>query len=315
MAAPTSDSAAVPPKPKVVYVLGAGRSGSTILGVALGNCDGVFFAGELYKWLPRAGAPKLEDAPRVAFWRSVRERFAPPSDANLASQAHRYLERSSALLHPVRRRAAGAGREPYRQLTGELFRAVAASAGAEYVVDTSHYPLRARELQSIDGIELYLVLLVRDPQDVVASFAREDVIERRFGPLTTRAYLLLTYALSAYVFLCQPRERRLALAYEDLLEDPSGVVRALLEEIGSDAPLPDFGSLQTGVPLHGNRLLADEVVALQSRRASLRESGERGGLGGRVFARLLLGALALLRPRLSASARAPSARRGPRASA
>ncbi len=297
MAAPTSDSASAPPKPKVVYVLGAGRSGSTILGVTLGNCAGVLFAGELYKWLPRAGQPKLEDAPRVDFWRAVRERMASAETPD-AARAHRLLERSSALFRPGRRRAASAVRGPYRRATAELFAAIAASAGVEYVVDTSHYPLRARELQAIDGIELYLVLLFRDPRDVVASFAREDVAERRFDPLTTRAYLLLTYALAACVFLRQPRERRVTLAYEDLLDDPAGVVRELLEQIGCDAPLPDFGALATGVPLHGNRLLADDVVALQPRR--LAPPG-RGGIGERVFARLLLGALALLRPRVGAS--------------
>ncbi|HEX4467726.1 MAG TPA: hypothetical protein VH025_11110, partial [Solirubrobacteraceae bacterium] len=45
---------------KVLYVMGAGRSGSTILGVMLGNCEGIFYAGELDKWLPREGRPKRE---------------------------------------------------------------------------------------------------------------------------------------------------------------------------------------------------------------------------------------------------------------
>ena len=39
----TADSRSATPPPKVLYVLGAGRSGSTILGVALGNFEGVFF--------------------------------------------------------------------------------------------------------------------------------------------------------------------------------------------------------------------------------------------------------------------------------
>jgi hypothetical protein len=306
MADVISQASSPPQKPKVIYVMGAGRSGSTILGVLLGNCADVLFAGELYKWLPRAGAPKLTDARRVEFWGSVRARLTMPQGL-APGEVHRYLERSSALARLgriVRRRRL---RDPYRRFAGELIGAIAATAGTDYVVDTSHYPLRARELQALDSVELHLVLLVRDPQDVVVSFARDDVAERRFDPLTTRAYLLLTYALSAWVFLRQPRERRATVFYEDLLDDPAGVLRALLDGVGSHAPLPDFGSLATGVALHGNRLLASDVVSLQPRR----RSNGRGSFGARVFARLLSSALARLRPRLGVSSTAASALSAP----
>ena len=38
-------------------------------------------------------------------------------------------------------------------------------------------------------------------------------------------YLLLTYLLSAWVFAKHPRERRMVLSYEDLVDDPDGIVR------------------------------------------------------------------------------------------
>src|SRR5438128_1514865 len=40
---------------RVIYMMGAGHSGSTILGVALGNCEGVFYAGEVEEWLVNSG--------------------------------------------------------------------------------------------------------------------------------------------------------------------------------------------------------------------------------------------------------------------
>src|ERR1700727_1771589 len=215
-------------RPKVVYVIGAGRSGSTILGVTLGNCDDVFFAGELDKWLARSGEPKLKDAERVAFWSRVRALVHEP-DALFDGRAHRYLERSSALFRGRRRALRRQLLEPYRRITSELYVAVAATAGTSCVIDTSHYPLRARELQALEEIELYLLLLVRDPRDVVASFAKDDVAERQFNPVTTRAYLLLTYLLSAWVFLAHPRERRIVVHYEQLVEEPQTTVRALLD--------------------------------------------------------------------------------------
>jgi hypothetical protein len=212
-------------------------------------------------------------------------------------RAHRYLERSSALFRlgrgRTRRRLAGT----YRRLMGELYEAVADTAGVSFVVDTSHYPLRARELQLVNGVDSHIVLLVRSPRSVIASLARADVIERQMGPVASRGYLLLTYALAAWVFVKQPRDRRSVVFHEDLLEDPAGVVRALLDRIGSAAELPDFSALRTGTPLHGNRLVAAEVVALERRAGG--DATRR--LPGALFSRLLIGAIGALGPRVGAS--------------
>jgi hypothetical protein len=289
----SDQESAEPRKPKVIYVMGAGRSGSTIVGVALGNCADVFFAGELDKWLPRGGEPKLRDARRVEFWDKVRERVGDTADL-AAGRPHRNLERSSALLRLGRRSARRRLRGSYLNAMGKLYDAIAATADASYVVDTSHYPLRARELQSLSSIDLYLMLLVRRPGDVVASFAKDDVVERRFDPLTTRVYLLLTYLLSSSVFLKQPHERRFVLFYEDLLEDPQGVLRALLGQIGSGATVPDLTHLTTGVALHGNRLIDAPVVSLKRPPPPAYE-----GLGGRLFTAVLTGVVRRLRPRIT----------------
>ena len=276
--------------------MGAGRSGSTILGVALGNCDGFFFAGELDKWLPRSGRPRLQDDRRVDFWRSVRERVSE-DDALAGGRTHRYLERSSGLLRIGRLARLRRLRPSYRRTMCELYGAIAATAEATCLVDTSHYPLRARELQALDGIDMFLLLQVRDPRDVIASFARDDVAERSFGPSTTRAYLLLTHLLSAWVFLKHPRARRLVVFHEDLIERPDGVLRSVLEHIGSPARVPDLSSLSTGIPLHGNRLIEEDIVSLEARDAPAHRMRERGSL----FALLTIGLLSRLRPRARAA--------------
>ncbi len=264
---PSSPAEPAPERPKVIFVMGAGRSGSTILGVALGNCAGVFYAGELDKWLPRSGTPKLEGAEREEFWREVREQV-PEAKSLFGFEAHRHLERSSALWRHGRRGVRQRLRDRYLRVAAHLYRAIAHTAGASYVVDTSHYPLRALELQALDDIDLYLLFLVRDPRDVVASFAREDVPEPTFNELTTNAYLWLTHVIAALVFLRHPRQRRLLVRHEDLLADPEGVLGAILQQFGSSAPPPDLEHLKTGFPLVGNRLIGSDVVALQRRARS-----------------------------------------------
>lgn len=248
-------------RPKVLYVMGAGRSGSSILGVALGNFDGVFFAGELNKWLPRRGTPSFADPERERFWLGVHERMPDASD--LHGGATSALERSSLLLRPRAIAARRRLRRRYRAIAEDLYRAIAAESGTATIVDTSHYPLRARELQALTGIDFHLLLLVRDPQAVVASLARTDVVERSFGALAANAYLLLTHALSVWVFLKQPRERRLCVRYEDLRAEPERVLTEILARAGVGAAAPDLAALATGVPLHGNRLVNAKSVSFE----------------------------------------------------
>jgi Sulfotransferase family len=254
-----SGAGAADARPKVVYVMGAGRSGSTILGVALGNCEGVFFAGELDRWLARQGVPRDGTQQRERFWAQVREQVDyPPQLAGKTT----WLERSSALLDPRRWPTRRRLRASYRRVSEELYRAIARSTGATHVIDSSHYPLRARELQSLTGIELYLLLLVRDQQRIVASLGRTDVPERSFGTLAANAYLWLTYLLSVRVFTRHPASRRLLVRHEDFLASPETVLTQILRGCDSPAHAPDLTQLRTGVPFHGNRLIKSPLVSL-----------------------------------------------------
>lgn len=248
-------------RPRVIYVMGAGRSGSSTLGITLGNCDGVFYAGELDNWLVRSGRPQLEDAERVGFWQRVHDALADPQAAAalFGPESQRSIERSASVLRVHKFRTRRRLRARYRAVAEDLYRALARTTGATHLVDTSHYPLRARELQAIDGIDLYLVFLVRDPQGVVASFNRHDVGEFTKSTAHSNAYLWLTHLLSVLVFLRHPRGRRLYVRYERFIADPERVLGEILALAGAPpAPLPDFASLRIGYPLQGNRVTRSE---------------------------------------------------------
>jgi hypothetical protein len=300
-------------RPTVVYVVGAGHSGSTILGVALGNCEGFFYAGELEEWLLRADGPQWATSERRQFWDSVRNRVVGAEEL-FGAEANRCIERSSALfrvdLWPARRRL----RRLYREVAQELITAVADVAEAQHVVDTSHFPLRARELRKLDGIELFLIYLVRDPQDVVASNTRElsahEVAERRWRTIVMNANLWLTQLVSVLVFLRHPRERRIFVRHEDFLANPEGVLRQILDRLGAPVELPDLAKLRIEAPLQGGRLIRSDSVAVKRQRASVQP------VSGSLLTRLAQApwelVLRRLRPVASAAGRSGQSRpRGP----
>ncbi len=250
---------------KLAYVMGAGHSGSTILGITLGNCEGFFYAGELEEWA-MTDRPRWGAADRQQFWGAVTDRVRG-AEGLVGGAANRCIERSSASfrvdLWPARRRL----RPLYKRVAADLIGAVGDVAQASYVVDTSHFPLRARELRELPGIDLYLIYLVRDPRDVVASNTRElsphEVAETRWRRLTMNADLWLTQLICLRTFHSHPPERRIFVRHEDFLEDPAAVTRQILDVLGSEAVLPDLQKLAVGAPLQGNQLIRTDTVAIK----------------------------------------------------
>lgn len=250
-------------KPKVVYVLGAHRSGSTVLGVTLGNCDGFVFAGELHSWLTRHGKASFGGEEGQRLWSGIAAQV-PGAEELFGHDTQLYVDRSSALFRAGRRRARRQMIAPYLRIYGDLYRAIASATGASRIVDTSHYPLRAMELQRLQDIELYLLFLVRDPQGIVDSFSARNPDSPSRPALVTNAQLWVTYALCVRAFLRHPRERRMFVRHEDFLRDPAATVSRIVAMTGSDAPVPDLAALRTGSPLQGNRFLKrSDTIALK----------------------------------------------------
>ncbi|HUA74450.1 MAG TPA: sulfotransferase [Solirubrobacteraceae bacterium] len=281
-------------KPKVVYVLGAHRSGSTVLGVTLGNCDGVFFAGELHSWLTRKGMASFGGEQGARLWGAIAEQV-PGREQLFGHDTQLYLDRSSVIFRWrewSRRREL---RAPYLRIYDALYHAIARQTGSGTIVDTSHYPLRAIELQAIEGIELYLLFLVRDPQGVVDSFDSRNADSPSKSALVTNLQLWVTHLLCVLAYLRHPRERRIFVRHEQFLADPEGVVAQLLEWTGSDAPVPDMDALRTGSPLQGNRFLKrSDVIALRRSPSPVRRS-----LLTKAMQLPVKAILALMRPRVS----------------
>lgn len=228
--------------PRVVYIMGAARSGSTLLGTLIGQAPDVFFAGELCDWPGRDGRTTVPHG--VDFWSRVRTRVgAPPAGSKRLKTV---VEHPAGLLTPVSRFRL---MPRYELITRKVLSAVATTSGCGTVVDSSHYPRRVNQLRRILGPgAVRLVYMVRRP----SAIARSLRSTRDKSELKIQIYLLVVGILAWCVYLTHPRRERVLISYEKLTIDPLSVAAR-----ASGRPLEDVDPERLTPPLVfiGNRFV------------------------------------------------------------
>lgn len=240
----------------VLFLAGAGRSGSTLLSNVLGEVDGLFAGGELrYLWERgidegrRCGCG--EPVTSCPVWSAVVDRaFGGVDGADVAgtralqARTTRIRHLPQLLLAPVSGRRFAADLAAYRDRLGRLYQAVAAVTGARVVVDASKLPTFGRVLDGAPGIDLKVVHLVRDARATAFSWGRRKALTDRDGfmeqqsPLKAAA-LWTTWNAVTELSWAHDRDRYLRIRYEDLVAEPEASLRAILTLVGTeDATLP-----------------------------------------------------------------------------
>jgi hypothetical protein len=236
----------------VLFIAGAGRSGSTLLDGILGQLDGFFAAGELrYLWerglqegrLCGCGVP-VRDCP---IWRAVlASAFGPGVDANAAAELQRQATR--ARRAPAMILSGRLGRRRPGRLAaalGPLYQAIRESTGCRVLVDSSKLPSYGALLEALPGVELYVLHLVRDPRATAWSWLRRKRLTDTPAPRLMQrqppgksAAMWMVWNLTA-ALLWSGGPRYLRLRYEDLVRRPEAAVRRIAELVGeSPAALP-----------------------------------------------------------------------------
>lgn len=268
---------------RLVYVMGHGRSGSTVLDTLLGNHPQVEGLGEIINlvrdgWLKGLYCACGEPAPACPFWTRVRAAWGrrlglpgPPPDDQLEGyvRLQRRFERYRSLPWLA---VAGALTSPefqeYGRLTLSLLEAVREVAGKPVLVDSSKIPARAMALSWIPGIDLRLLHLVRDGRGVAYSLSKAYSRDVRAGlqkefeghPVTRTASRWVVSNLAADLVRRRVEDDDArVLRYEDLMTEPGEVLGLVGETMGVDlAPLIERlergESFATGHTIAGNRV-------------------------------------------------------------
>ncbi|MET1756696.1 sulfotransferase [Novosphingobium sp. RD2P27] len=258
---------------KVIYIAGYGRSGTTLLDIALAQAPDVMGAGELttlarHVWTNREFCACGTAVPECDVWHRIVEGWGPSrTNSSLLEYRRRQLWRE-ALLGPGRfldrlRRSASSS---FARETLQLFQQVAEVTGKPIIVDSSKLPGRGFVLADIPGIELYVLHVVRDARGVVWSLRKPykrdlaNGVQRDLHPKPL-LYAALRWASVnlAAERLCRRvgADRSLRVRYEDFVAAPEETVARVLSLVRG-APveqpvLPASGALKPSHQMAGSR--------------------------------------------------------------
>lgn len=232
---------------RVLYVLGRGRSGSTIFAQVLGALDGCFSAGEIrVLWdpvLPTDSACACgEPVSQCPVWSKVLARLAHV-DREQAARWQREVVREAQLPRLLRRGAAD--RWPalagYRRIMADVYAAIAEVTGCRTVIDSSKRPSYALVINDLPGLDPTFVQLVRDPRASAYSWrtrrhtgAAAGTTVRQRGALdATLRWDLLNLGAEA-VLRRAGAERTRRLRYEDFAAAPREAIAAVAPLVGAE---------------------------------------------------------------------------------
>jgi hypothetical protein len=272
----------------VLYIVGTGRSGSTLLERYLAAHEGTVAVGEVVRLWDRGLDDDRLCSCRVPikecdFWQQVATAaWGPdgaPAHADARSLTHdvgrtRFIPQMHHRALRTRRFAAGLPRS--RALVGETYAAIARVARGRLIVDSSKIPAYAHLLSTVPSLRVAYVHLVRDSRAVAHSHMRVRALPEvhwteeamsTYSPVRSAVNWDVRFAASLALV---PYVRRafINVRYEDFVTNPTKTV-ARIREMMRGLRMPELGPLRDDADpawyhsLQGNPMRFDDRLSFR----------------------------------------------------
>jgi hypothetical protein len=274
------------PGPRIIYIAGYGRSGSTLLDVLFGNHPQMTGAGELsaifQEWASGQACSCGKPYPGCEFWSGVIARLQATWPEMTPEQAERITRQIEAPRQPQQSSSPyGNPGEAYCRLWRNLLEAICQESGKNIVVDSSKNTMpslrRIQALANTCELNVQVIHLVRDPRATMWSALRgvytqvdlgHQARARRGGALRA----LIGWGIANIAVDLIARQNRqlkfIRIRYEDLVRKPVQELQKLDTFLNLDLSpvieaITDQTPLEPGHGVKGNRMRRRGPVQLK----------------------------------------------------
>lgn len=242
-------------KIKIVYVLSAAYSGSTLLGLALGKHSKITNLGEVINlesdYAEQTRCTCKESLSACPFWLSVKNSVERQSEKRLSFNLSRsgkreHLDRRGGwqkIQLLLGRRLESTYGEAYitryRMKNENFFASVLQGhSDAHYLVDLSKSAERLDILLSSNKLDVWCIYLRRDPIKVYASTVKRPKRTRRFlGPKSLREAVWLRARTKDMerAFARVPDSKKINVDFSDFMDNPQSTLDTVLEQLNLES--------------------------------------------------------------------------------
>lgn len=253
---------------KVLYIMGLGRSGSTLLGNILGLNEGWVSIGERHKFW-RAGLLSgmrcgcKESIPECALWKQVasdvlgdysRADLEKIVEWQVASMRQRHVPR---LLKMDQGASDWPELDGMADVTDRFFESLGARTSATVIVDSSKVTEEAALLRLLPHVDAYVIHLVRDARAVAfsrlrtkrAAVGEEPYFLPRMSPVRSSIYWDAGNFIAAKVARVYG-DRSLTIRYEDFVRQPQETIERIASLVGEETRSTLSGSDRPEMGVH-----------------------------------------------------------------
>jgi hypothetical protein len=299
--------------PKMLYVGGFGRSGSTLVGRMLGEAPNAICVGETrYLWsrgiVHDVQCGCGEPFHSCVFWAAVgQDAFGgwDRIDTERLVELERATNRLRVLpLHLMPRLSPrfAAAIEEYAAALGRVYAAIARVSGARTIVETSKDPNFASLLTRIAGNDVRIIHLIRDSRAVAYSWTRKKrmsspIGNEKFMPQFSPAETATRWLTSNVAFhaVVMRRAPYLRMNYESFIADPREALRKLGAFAQEPLLLPESQLTATSVKLGDHHIFSGNPMRANTGWLEMRLDDQwRTMLPARPFAEVTAITLPLL---------------------
>ena len=255
-------------KKTIIYILGAGRSGTTLLDIILGNQNGIFSCGELNRYALRDGIPLLADEMKQSFWFKIRKQFIEDSNFKDLSFFNFLISKfeyhSGFLFSFIYRNKKDF--QLYKSYTNNLYTSIFNSISEDVIIDSSKHPGRLFNLVNND-FNVKVIFLKRNYSDVIKSFRKKDIEQpSKNRVMATIYYLFINLLCYLTIFLLKKKVSSIKINFNALLSNPNFVFKQIEDVLNVD--LQDLYNREeyiVGNLFDGNRIRLNDKLKIENK--------------------------------------------------
>ena len=262
-----------------IYIMGPGRSGTTILEILLENSPGISGVGELTHlfqdgFIDGAECACGNNLDKCDLWGAVKRDIELSSqDSQSAVQIFRKFDWHSGLVKSLRKSQSKDEWARYSDINNKLFSAIERVTGASFIVDSSKYSARALNLHRLYPQRVKVICVLRSPEGLMHSFRKPNKEEQRPKSLLNLMAYYFLVGISLRLAIARLKQDVMVNHYEEMISSPLSTLDKIEDFLGTDLSeskkkVEQVEVLGVGHIVTGNRLRKSKNLTFKQGRAT-----------------------------------------------